>query len=71
MTLRRSRIGPELMEALQMLKYSYNHGYELNFTEGLSQDEEYTHLAQLAEEENLVAEDTINSLDSESPTTPL
>lgn len=56
MAQRRSRIGPELMEALQMLKYSYKHGYELNFTAGLNEKDEYAHLTQLAEEESLVPE---------------
>lgn len=36
MTARRNRISPELMEALQMLKYSINHaGHALNFTQGM------------------------------------
>ncbi len=50
-----------------MLKYSYNHGFELNFTAGLGQDEEYAHLTQLTQEENAVPEDVtsyINSLNS-------
>ena len=40
MTDRRSRIQPELMEALQLLKYSVKHGRSLNFTAGSSWREE-------------------------------
>lgn len=67
MTLRRSRVGPELMEALQMLKYSYKHGYELNFTAGLSEKDEYVHLTQLAQEESLVPEDATVLINSSDP----
>ena len=37
---RRSRIDPILMEALQVLKYHFRQSDALNFTEGLSQEEE-------------------------------
>ena len=40
MTLRRSRIGPDLMEALQMLKFSLRNGRFLNFTAGTTTKEE-------------------------------
>lgn len=35
MTTRRSRIRPELMEALQMLKFSLRKGVALDFTAGM------------------------------------
>jgi len=35
MTARRNRISPELMEALQVLKYSVQNGQALNFTAGM------------------------------------
>jgi hypothetical protein len=40
MTPRRGRISPQLMEALQMLKYSIKKGRPLNFTQGMSWTEE-------------------------------
>jgi len=39
MSARRNRINPDLMEALQMLKFSLKRGIrELNFTEGTSRN---------------------------------
>ncbi|KAK2462579.1 hypothetical protein APHAL10511_005402 [Amanita phalloides] len=40
MALRRRRISDDLMEALQLLKYSIRKGPSLNFTEGMSWDDE-------------------------------
>ena len=40
MTARRSRISPELMEALQLLKFSLRHGHHLDFSAGTSWDDE-------------------------------
>lgn len=40
MTARRRRISPHLMEALQILKFSINKGHSLNFTKGLSWNDE-------------------------------
>jgi hypothetical protein len=40
MAPRRSRISPDLMEALQILKYSICKGPSLSFTEGMSWDDE-------------------------------
>lgn len=40
MTARCNRISPELMEALQMLKFSLMKGQGLNFTAGTSKSEE-------------------------------
>ena len=48
MTARRNRITPGLMEALQILKYSVCKGRSLNFTEGMSWDEELQEFEYLA-----------------------
>ena len=40
MTPRRNRITPDLMEQLQMLKFSIKRGGTLNFTHGLSMSDE-------------------------------
>jgi len=48
MTARRNRIAPELMESLQILKYSISKGRSLNFTEGMSWDEELQEFEYLA-----------------------
>ncbi|KAJ3518939.1 hypothetical protein NMY22_g13434 [Coprinellus aureogranulatus] len=48
MTARRNRISPELMEALQMLKYLINHsGRALNFTQGTSLEDEMENLIEM------------------------
>lgn len=39
-TMRRSRIDPSLMEALQVLKYHIRQGVSLNFTQGTSRADE-------------------------------
>lgn len=44
MSARRSRIQYDLMETLQMLKFSINHGRELNFTAGLGRQAELQEL---------------------------
>ena len=46
-TDRRSRIQPELMEALQLLKYSIKHGRSISFTVGCSWQEEQEELKRL------------------------
>lgn len=40
LTARRRRISPHLMEALQILKFSINKGRSLDFTKGLSWEDE-------------------------------
>ena len=47
MTDRRSRIQPELMEGLQLLKYLVKHGHSLSFTAGCSWREEEEELERL------------------------
>jgi len=64
MTLRRNRISAELMEALQMLKYSYGDGRELNFMEGLSPAEELARLEGLTEEQSCIPEDMTGFMNS-------
>ena len=43
-TARRSRISHELMEALQILKFSIHQGRKLNFTQGLDWEDEVKEL---------------------------
>jgi hypothetical protein len=57
MSARRNRIKYDLMEALQMLKYSINHGNELNFTVGLGLNAELRTLEELDYLDSLVPED--------------
>jgi len=47
MTARRNRILPELMESLQLLKFSAKKGRKLNFTAGLDCDDELESLETL------------------------
>ena len=49
MTARRSRISSELMEELQVLKYSLRKRRDLNFTEGMKWEEELEEFESLAE----------------------
>jgi len=44
-TARRNRLGPKIMEAMQILKFeAKNQRQEVNFTEGLSLQEEFDNL---------------------------
>lgn len=56
-TARRSNIAPELMEALQMLKFSIKRGRGLNFTQGTTREEELAVLEAVMAESGLVPED--------------
>jgi hypothetical protein len=59
MTLRRSRIGPDLMEALQMLKFSLrNDGRCLDFTIGTTKEEELEALEMEMRDELGIPDDT-------------
>ena len=54
----RNRISPELMEALQVLKFSSKHGINiLNFTSGENWVEEEKNLTELVVENGIVLED--------------
>ncbi|EPQ58955.1 hypothetical protein GLOTRDRAFT_33487, partial [Gloeophyllum trabeum ATCC 11539] len=55
MTDRRNRIAAELMEALQMLKFSFRHGRHLDFTAGMNKDTELHEL-----EESILVNDQRN-----------
>lgn len=58
MTPRRNRTKPQLMEALQMLKFSFRHrGQHLNFTEGTSRIEELTLMEKDIHDASQVPED--------------
>ena len=58
MTPRRNRISPDLMEALQVLKFSSKHGNSvLSFTSGESWADEEKNLMKLMEENGTVPED--------------
>ena len=50
MTARRSRILPELMEQLQILKYAIRQGDDLNFTDGMDWGTELSKLEMMATE---------------------
>jgi hAT family C-terminal dimerisation region len=52
-TDRRNKLGPRMVEALQLLKYQSKHGGGLNFTKGFDRDEEMEEL-EGREEENPV-----------------
>lgn len=56
MSARRSRIKYDLMEALQMLKFSFNHNCELNFTAGSGREAELKELEELDIVDSLVPE---------------
>ena len=49
MTACRNRIGHVLMEALQMLKFSWRNGQRLDFTQGISREDEIAELELLSE----------------------
>ncbi|KAG1770825.1 hypothetical protein EV702DRAFT_1049270 [Suillus placidus] len=57
MSMRRSQISPELMEALQILKFSSRQGSGLNFTAGTSRSAELKVMEALLVEEGRVPED--------------
>ena len=57
MTPRRNRITAELMEALQLLKFSVKKGRHLNFTQGLNRDHELQALETLMATESQFPED--------------
>jgi hypothetical protein len=56
-TVRRNHTAPDLMEALQMLKFSVKKGRGLNFTGGTSREEEIALMELETEDRDLVPED--------------
>ena len=74
MSARRNRIKHDLMEALQMLKFSINCGMQLDFTAGLGRKAELDMLERLDHLESCVPEDLttfhcslISSLNDDDP----
>ena len=59
MSAHRNRISPELMEALQMLKFSVLKGRGLRFTEDWDKESEIKELEKLATDEDKVPEDML------------
>ena len=53
----RNRISSELMEALQMLKFSFKKGRGLDFTTGTSREDELGDMEDALEKEGFVPED--------------
>ncbi|KAH9950787.1 hypothetical protein B0H21DRAFT_682788, partial [Amylocystis lapponica] len=56
-TMRRNCIKPELMEALQMLKFSVKAGRGLDFTAGTSKKAEVMRMELAATDQTLIPED--------------
>lgn len=64
MTDRRNRIGADLMEQLQMLKFSYKSGHHLDFTQGTSEKDALQSLEEAIDGQECVAEDIHTFLQS-------
>jgi hypothetical protein len=63
-TARRNKLSPELMEALQILKFSINKGNCLDFTAGTSRSAEIELLEAMADDEGIVPEDIMAFIDT-------
>ena len=50
-TARRNSLGPDLVEALQLLKFATKQGSRISFTEGFDKEQELTELVQKEEGE--------------------
>jgi len=48
-TARRNKLSPQLVEALQVLKFEHKHNKMLNFTTGFDKDEEMIELEDIEE----------------------
>ena len=59
-TARRNSLSPELVEALQLLKFSTKHGRGMNFTQGWDKEEEVANLVR--REDGQPVEDMCSSL---------
>jgi len=57
MTDCRNRIHEDLMEMLQMLKFSLKSGQTLNFTQGISREDVLEFIQSIQDGENAVPED--------------
>lgn len=63
-TARRSRISPELMEGLQLLKYSIRQGRGLNFTDGMDWGQELQEMEMYGEMQKQVPDDITSFISS-------
>ena len=59
MTARQNHIAPDLMEALQMLKFGFKRGRRLDFTAGTSREDQIETLEGLVNEKGSVPEDPV------------
>jgi len=59
-----NKLSPELMEALQILKFSINKGNCLDFTAGTSRSAEIELLEAMADKEGIVSEDIMAFIDT-------
>ncbi|KAJ7498444.1 hypothetical protein B0H11DRAFT_1714989, partial [Mycena galericulata] len=66
-TRRRNRMAPELMEALQILKFFIKQGHSLDFTAGTSKEAEIQWLESLMEEQSAVPQDITSFIASLLP----
>jgi len=64
MAPRRSRISPNLMEALQLLKFTLRNGRSLDFTSGLGYMDELCEMEKQASEKNHAPEDLTSFVQS-------
>ncbi|KIJ96240.1 hypothetical protein K443DRAFT_107573 [Laccaria amethystina LaAM-08-1] len=71
MTDRRNRIHQDLMEMLQMLKFSLKSGKSLDFSKGTSREEVISFLEASEENENGVPEDINGYIRSLLSTVPV
>lgn len=63
-TMCRNRMSHQMMEVLQMLKFLFRHGYELNFTAWMDKKAEIREIEQLMDEELLVPIDVSAFIDT-------
>lgn len=63
-TRRRNRISHELMEALQMLKFSLKRGHGLDFTRGTGKEDEMKEMELDGQEDSRIPQDITSFIDS-------
>lgn len=63
-TRRRNRISHELMEALQMLKFTLKRGRTLDFTQGTGKEDEIKELELDGQEDSRIPQDVTYFMDS-------
>lgn len=64
MTARRNHVSPSLMEALQMLKFSFRTGHSLDFTDWLKEDVERRAMEAILEVKNHPSDKPLDFLQS-------